>query len=165
MSGQTITICPETVQLLLQRGRMRMVQAVLNEAEIANAQKMYDFWHGFADCAAALLNGRAEVMALHDQASILQGAVQTALARLPDHCERLSFAKMESLLRAQGIDFASYAVTDSDIDAVVQLQDGVSPVVKLDDKHAVAAVDVGDGGKVHGYSPDKTAIVAQGGAA
>ena len=157
---------PDTVAAMLQRGRTRMVQAVLYQSDIANPQKMYDFWHGFADCAAALLHGHAEGMALRDQSSDPQRAIQAALAGLPDHCERLSFVEMERLMRAQGINFAADAVAHGNIDTVVQLQDGVRAVIKFDDKHSVAGIDVQDGGKLHGDATGdvELAIVLQGGA-
>lgn len=163
---QTTQPTTETVERMLQRGRTRMVQAVLYQSEIGNPQKMFDHWKGFASCAACLLSDAASVMALHDQASQPQSGVQAALARLPDHCERLSFAAMESLMRAQGVDFAPDAVANSNVDAVVQLKDAVSMVVMFDDKHAVAGVDVQDGGRVHG-SPlvVETAILSQEGGA
>lgn len=155
-----------TVQAMLNRGRTRMVQAVLHQSDIANPQKMYDFWHGFADCAAALLSQQAEVMALHDQASSPQSAVQAALAGLPDDCERLSFADMKRLMRAQGVYLASDTVAHGDVDTVVQLQDGVRAAIKFDYEHAVAGIDVQDGGERH-ESPlvSQTAIVSEGGAA
>lgn len=155
----------KNIEAMLRRGRTRMVQAALNEAGLANAQKMYDHWQGFASCAACLLSGAAEVMALHDQASDSQGVAQAALARLPNDCEQLPFADMKRLVRAEGVDLASDAVSHCDIDTVVQLQDGVRTVIKFDDKHAVAGVDVQDGGEFHRGLPVACAIVSQGGAA
>lgn len=160
-------IKPQTVQAMLQRGRVRMVQAVLNEHGLVNAQAMYNHWQGFANCAASLLTNAAEVMALHDQASDLDGVTQAALARLPDDCERLSFAYMKHLVRAEGIDLAPDAITHSNVDAVVQLQDGVRTVIKFDDEHAVAGIDVQDGGRMHGAALNmvEPSIVRDGGAA
>ena len=169
---QTNKIPNETVERMLQRGRTRMVQAVLLESELvaahrmydhwkgfANCARMYDHWKGFANCAAAILSGAAAVMASHDEACVTQSAVQAGLSCLPDHCERLSFADMKSLMLAQGVDFTPDAVTHGNVDAVVQLQDGVRMAIMLDDKHAVAGIDVQDSGEVHGAVPLKTPIL------
>lgn len=157
---QTNPVDAEIVGAMLQRGRTRMVQAVLNETGLVNAQKMYDHWQGFASCASSLLTNAAEAMALHDQASDLDGVAQATLARLPNDCERFSFADMKRLVGTEGVDLAADSVTNSNVDAVVQLQDGVRTVIKFDDKHAVAGIDVQDGCEVHGVLPVADAIVA-----
>lgn len=147
---QTTTINKETIATLLQRGRTRMVEGYLYEGGTINPQQNHDYWRGFAQCAKALLDGSALVMASHDEASVPQGAIQAALARLPNDVERLTLADMKRHMWAQGVDFGSDLVTNRNVNAVVQLQDGIRIAIKLDDEHAVAGVDVQDGGEVHG---------------
>lgn len=139
----------EIVETMLQRGRTRMVQAYANEAGLINPQEMHAYWRGFAQCAAALLNGSAQVMASHDQASDAQSIVQAAFARLPDDLERLTLADMKRHMWAQGIDSAANLVAGGKVDAVKQLQNAVGAAVKQDDKHAIEVVDVQDGGILH----------------
>lgn len=157
------TVDKKTVEAMLQRGRTRMVQALLHLSNADNTQRMFDHWQGFANCAAALLSSQAAVMASHDQASDADSAAQAALSSLPDDLERLSFADMKRLVRTQSVDLAVDTVTHCNLDAVVQLQDGVRTVIKFDDKHAVAGVDVQDGGRVHSDLPVEAAILTEGG--
>jgi hypothetical protein len=74
---------------------------------------------------------------------------------------------MKGLLASHLVDCAPDTVTHSDIDAVVQVQNGVYPVIKANDEPAGAGVYVGDGGKLHGNAAVDAglAIVVQGGAA
>jgi hypothetical protein len=161
-----IAISRSITESMLRRGRTLMVQAVLNEAGLLDPQRMYAHWQGFANCAASLLSPAANAMALHDQASDPQCLVEAALARLPDNSERLCFADMKRLMAAQGIHHAPNSVAHCQVDAVIQLQNGMGVVVETNDEHAVAGIDVGDGSNAHS-SPKggEVTIVAQGGAA
>lgn len=163
----TAPIDRKTAEALLQRGRTRMVEALINEGALTDPQQMHTYWRGFAQCAKALLDGSGAVMASHDEASDAQGAVQAAFARLPNDVERLTLPDMKRLMWAQGVDFASDLITDRNVDAAVKLQDAVGTPIKQDDEHSVASVDVRDGGCVHGAPVVVVGmdIVAQGGAA
>lgn len=160
--GGQISIDRKTVESMQQRGRTRMVQAVFYESGLGDPERMYDFWRGFAFGAKALLDGSAQVMASHDQATQLEGVVQAALTALPDDIEGLSLSEMKRLVASQGIDIASDVIPNLNVDAVVQLQNGMRTAGELDDKHAVAAIDVQDGGVLH-YSPfvTETCIVGE----
>lgn len=154
------------VQAMLARGKRMMVQAALWGDGMGQPQQMYEHWKGFAQCAAALLDDGAQTMALHDEASVPHGEVQSALACLPNHCERLTFTQMKRLVCTQGIDRSLQPVTNNQVDTVVQLQNGVGASVEQDDKHAAAVVDVGNGAVLHSGTPGtSTDILAEGGAA
>jgi hypothetical protein len=160
------TVEVKTVEALLQRGRTRMVQAYVNEGGLIDPQKMHTYWRGFAQCAAALLNGAAQVMASNDQATEPERVVQAAFAALPDDLERLTLADMKRHMWAKGVDFGSELITDRKVDAVEQLKHGVGVAVEFNNEHAVAAIDVQDGCLVHMDSHGVVStIVAQGGAA
>lgn len=162
MSGTT----PGLLQAMLHRARTRMVEALLYEGGLAQPDQMHAYWRGFAGCAAALLNGTASIMANHDlSANEPKRRIEAALARFPADLERLTLVEMKSLLWAQGVEFASDLITDRDVDAVKQFVNGMRPIVKPDDEHAIARVDVGDGSGVHAASPVVTPIVSQGGVA
>jgi hypothetical protein len=139
----------QTVEAMLQRGRTRMVQAYVNEGGLIDPQEMHTYWRGFAQCAAALLNGTAQVMASHDQATESERTGQAAFAALPDDLERLTLADMKRHMWSQGIYCAADLVPSGNVDAIEQLQNAVGAAVKQDDKHAIAAVDVQDGGSLH----------------
>lgn len=158
------TVSKATVQALLNRGRTRMVEALVYEGGLADPAHVHAHWRGFATCAALLLNGKAELMALHD-AGNPQGPIEATFARFPADLERLTLADMKKLMWSQGIEFASDLITDRDVKAVEQLENGVNTIFPKDDEHSVSTVDVGNGGVAHSSSRLDTAIVAQGGAA
>ena len=143
------TIDREIVEAMLQRGRVRMVDTYISEGALVNPQQMYDYWRGFASCAKTLLSELAEVMALHDKAGDPQRAIQAAFARLPNDFECFTLADMKRHMWAGGVDFGSELITDRNVDAIEQLQNAVGAAVKFDDEHAVAGVDVQDGGVLH----------------
>lgn len=149
----TTAVSRDTIAAMRQRGRTRMVQAVINEGGLINPNEMHTYWRGFAQCAKALLDGSAQVMASHDKAGDTQSTIQAALARLPNDVERLTLADMKRHMWAKGIDFTTDAVPDSNVNAVVQLQDGISTAFKANDEHAIAPIEVGDGGRIHGDLP------------
>lgn len=156
------------VQALLNRARLGMALRALQDQHVEQSP-LFDVFQGRAKALAEVLASAGKRLADKDDelgGYAAQGVLQAALARLPDHCERLSFAEMKSLVRAQLIDGTSEVVTGSQVDAVVQLQNAVSASFEAHDKHSVAVVDVGDGAVLHSETPGtSTDILAEGGAA
>jgi len=116
------TVDTKTIEAMLQRGRIRMVDAYIHEGGLINPDEMHTYWRGFAGCAKALLDGSAEVMRSHDEASDVQGVVQAAFTRLPNNLERLTRADMKRHMWAKGIDCAADLLTRGNVDAVPQLR-------------------------------------------
>lgn len=93
---------------------------------------------------------------------------ERAWPRLPVDIEYLTMAEVQEFLRAQGIELAADAVAHSQLDGVVQLEDGKLPGVVANDEHGATRADLADGSGVvvHGARPGgDAAIVAQVGAA
>lgn len=79
--------------------------------------------------------------------------LQAAWAALPVDIEKMSFAQVQEFLRAHGLQVPFDPVTDSNLDAVEQLEDAPVTVVNLDDKHGPARAELNDGASGHGDTP------------
>lgn len=78
-----------------------------------------------------------------------EGGDQAAWAALTHGLETLTAAQVQQRFAAEGIEITLDAAADLQIDAVIQRPSGVFPVIRLDDEHAIAPIDVSDGASLH----------------
>ena len=93
------------------------------------------------------------------------GGFEAAWAALPVGFETSSLAQVKEILVATGTKWPSYDITDTQLDAVVQLKDGKVAAINADDEHDPLGAELNDGALLHGSPCVVSAIVAQGGAA
>lgn len=114
-----------------------------------------------ARCIATGIQSAIEVTRLI-WASNTNGGDQAAWAALTNGLESLTATQIQQRFAAEGIEITLDAAADLQIEAVGQRPGGVVPVISLDDEHAIAAIDVGDGASLHGAPLEvKTQIVKE----
>ena len=148
------------------RARIGIVVAALDDNE-----SHLQFWVGVDDAAQALINGSAARMAEKDAQTLPnqeQTSLQAAAAALPVCVKNLTMAEVQQLLAAQGFKAPADLVAHRDIGAgQVFKNDEVALIADLQDEHAQARADVGNGTGLHcmGSSAGKAAMVGQQGGA
>lgn len=151
---------------LLRRARRGILIAAIN-----GVGDRFHFWQGAASAAEDIINGYALRMAVNDARKLAdqeQASLETAWAALPVSVKHLTMADVQQLLAAQGIESAADLVAHRDIGAGQVLKnDEVAPIAELQDEHAQARADVGNGTGLHcmGSSAGKAAMVGQQGGA
>lgn len=130
----------------------RAKQLVLTSAYLGSAENLL-FAQGCLNALKSVLSPTSSHMLARRDASLggyqALAGFEAAWAALPIDAERLSMVQVQEFLRSHGVQVATDSVTDTQFNAVAKLQDAVGAVVKLDDKHAVAAIDVQDGCVLH----------------
>lgn len=146
----------------------RFGQLMLTCAALNNAPRL-SFAQGGFNALRSILESKIAARAAKSDASVggyqpLAG-FEAAWAALPVGAERFTLTQMQEFLGANGVDISSYAVSNSQFDAVKQFKDGAVCAVNGNDEHSAARADLDDGSGLHGFTPLVCATVAQGGAA
>lgn len=153
-------------QALLRRARRGILFSAIN-----GAPDRFHFWQGVASAAQDIINGYALRMAANDASNLSdqeQTSLEAAWAALPVGVKHLTMADVQQLLAAQGIESAADLVAHHDIGAGQALKNNeVAPIAQLQDEHAQARADVGNGTGLHcmASSAGKAAMVGQQGGA
>ena len=162
---QTTTAQAEA-HALLGRARRGILISAINGA----GDRFY-FWQGAASAAEDIINGNASRMAANDAKNLSdqeQTSLEAAWAALPVGVKHLTMADVQQLLAAQGIESAADLVAHRDIGAGQVLKNNeVAPITQLQDEHAQARADVGNGTGLHCMAScsGKAAMVGQQGGA
>lgn len=94
-----------------------------------------------------------------------QAGFKGAWSPLPDGFENLSLVEVGQHLRAHDIEFPLDPVTNDQVDAVIQLKNHASTIVKDDDEHALRRAGACNGSRQDHEASDLAVIVQEGGAA
>ncbi len=150
--GMTITPPAPISRAAAEALRSRAIRLIFNAA-LLDKPSLLTWGQASLNTLNALLDG-GDAWARKDASTPggydIPASYQTAWAALPVGVERLSLVDVQQHLRAFGIQCPFECITQSQIDAVAQLKDGVFPIAQPHDEHAVAGVDVNDGAGVHG---------------
>jgi len=159
------------IQALLNRALTGLLLQAVNQSLNPNGGKfVFATWQASAKTLVELLDGTATALAAKD--SLLggyqsHGVLQAAVSRLPVGFERLTLVQMREVLGLQHVpaDNAD-AVASENFGTIKQLINGVVPIVKTNDEHAISAIDANNGANLHSHaSLGQAAIVQEGGAA
>lgn len=132
----------------------------------------FSFWQGYIKALQDLSSGAGRTLAASDKMCSGYkplGYLQAAFTALAECAESATFAKVEQLLSAQGVQVTGHPVALLEADASEQLENGVSGIVDAHDKHAPAMVDGNDGSLfLHGNDSlrsNRLTVAQEGGAA
>lgn len=146
----------------------RAKQLVLTQAFLNNANGLL-----YAQGALSALQSVTEELGgafLAHRDALLGGyqplaGFEAAWAALPVDAKHLSLADVREFLTRHGVELAADPISNGNVDAVSQLENGVIPAVNLHDEHDAARAYLNHCASVHANSLGKTAIVVEGGAA
>lgn len=130
----------------------------------------FSFWQGYIKALQDVRNGAGSTLAGMDEARLgyePAGHLKAAFAALAECAESATFAQVQQILAAQGVQVAGQPVAHGQFNAAQQLKDGVVAVVNPHDEHAAAGIDCNDGA-IHGASPcgvNAATVALEGGAA
>lgn len=146
----------------------RAKQLVLTQAWLGKPDGL-KFAQGLLNGTGSLLDAKgAEFCAARDESfggyQPLAG-FETAWACLPVGVERFTLAQVQEFLRSHGVEIPADAISDSQINVVIQFKDNVLPVIDGDDGHDAALTNFNNSASLHLASNGDADIVQEGGAA
>lgn len=141
----------EQAAALIRRAQTGMLACLLFPSQ---QRDHFDYWQGRAHGLRDLARGAGAKLADKDAGlpyeppSVLRAAAEC----LGDDFDLLPRRQIEQRLAEAGIELAAHAVTDRDVAATRQLEDGAVLPVDLHGEHAAARVEGDDGSGLHGGS-------------